>query len=367
MSDLIFHDIVGRSRQIRRVVRRIQDVASLDVPVLISGESGVGKELVARAIHDESMRRHGPFQAVNSGAVPTDLVASELFGHEKGAFTGATSARPGFFESAKGGTLFLDEIATMGEEMQISLLRVLETSQYSRVGGSGPLQTDVRVIAATNERIKRGRLTPSIRKDLFYRLSVFTISIPPLRERRDDIPILVHHFLTQTGRRLDKRLSGVEPAAMRQLKSYGWPGNVRELINVITRVIISSQEETVTEAAVVDALYAAPGGHPERSRVGDAPGTGTAPEAENSSAAADMDPAPSVPSETTAASPDDSENGSDDVVLQPGQTIEDAERELIRLTLDHVQGNRTRAAKLLGISRKSLYNKIKLYEIEQAD
>jgi DNA-binding NtrC family response regulator len=358
MSDLIFHDIVGRSRQIRRVIKRIRDVAPLDVPVLISGESGVGKELVARAIHDESTRRRGPFQAVNSGAVPNDLVASELFGHEKGAFTGATSAHPGFFESAKGGTLFLDEIATMGEEMQISLLRVLETSRYLRVGGSGSMEADVRVIAATNERVKRGRETPSIRKDLFYRLSVFTIAIPPLRERRDDIPVLVHHFLAQLGRRLGRRVSSVEPAAMRQLKSYGWPGNVRELINVISRVIISSENETVTEAAVVDALYAAPGWPTEP----------TAESVRSSAPAEDSRAGGSQPymreSETAASEAAEGDRDPNAVVLQAGQTIEDAERELIRLTLEHVHGNRTRAAKLLGISRKSLYNKVKLYELE---
>lgn len=326
MDAPIFHDIVGRSRQIRRVIKRIQNVASLDVPVLIAGESGVGKELVARAIHDESARKNGPFQAINSGAVPTDLVASELFGHEKGAFTGATTTQPGFLEAAKGGTLFLDEIATMGEALQVSLLRVLETNQYSRVGGSGARKTDIRVIAATNERLGRGRKLPSLRKDLFYRLSVFTINVPPLRERRDDIPLLVHHFLTQVGRRVGKRMSGVEPAAMRQLKSYGWPGNIRELINVMTRVIISSPSDTVTEATTVEALYAGPIEQPEP-------------------AAADS-------------------GGSDEVAIQPGQSIEDAERELIRVTLNHVDGNRTKAAKLLGISRKSLYNKIKQYDLD---
>ena len=358
VDQLVFHDIVGRSRQLRKVVRRIQDVAALDIPVLISGESGVGKELVARAIHDESRRRHGPFQAVNSGAVPSDLVASELFGHEKGAFTGATSARPGYFESAKGGTLFLDEIATMSEEMQVSLLRVLETNQYARVGGGGMLDTDVRVIAATNDRIKRGRLASSIRSDLFYRLSVYTIVIPPLRERRDDIPVLAHHYLGHIGRRLDKRVRAIEPAAMRQLRSYGWPGNVRELINVITRLVVNAESETVTEAAVIDALYTAPMQGQGREPLPDAAAQGSPDQA----LTPEVGPGDTRPASTGGVDEGDAEP--DDAVLHAGQTIEDAERELIRLTLEHVRGNRTRAAKLLGISRKSLYNKIKLYELD---
>lgn len=339
-SDLIFNDIVGRSRQIRRVIKRIRDVAELDIPVLISGESGVGKELVARAIHNESTRRRGPFQAVNTGSVPSDLVSSELFGHEKGSFTGATTARAGLFESAQGGTLFLDEIATMGEEMQIALLRVLETREYSRVGASDTRESDVRVIAATNATAKRGRAAPNIRRDLFYRLNVYTMEIPPLRQRRDDIPVLCHHFLARVGRRLGKQVAEIAPAAMRQLKSYGWPGNVRELINVITRLIVGADGTTIEEPEVIEALYSAQG-EPAGDEPVRSPNGGGDP-----SAIAHGQDAP------------------DTNRLQPGQTIEEAERELIRVTLDHVQGNRTRAAKLLGISRKSLYNKIKLYQLD---
>ncbi len=351
-----FHGMVGTSRAMHKIYKRIRNVSAFDIPILIIGESGSGKELVARAIHYESQRRSGPFHAVNTGALAPELIASELFGHEKGAFTGATAPKKGFFEIADGGTLFLDEIGTMGQDTQVSLLRVIETQTFTRVGGTTPIQSNVRILAATNADLKACVRNSTFRSDLYYRLSVFPLSIPPLRKRRDDIPVLAEYYRERLTAKFNRPIRGFEPGAIKQLRSYGWPGNVRELSNVITWLILAASGDTITEAEVVEALYQAAIQSPE-------PDPGEEDEVGAEAAA-------SAGAETGAAEPQPAEHDSPPAepgvhTIHSGQTIEDVERELIVATLRDSSGNRTQAAKLLGISRKSLYNKIKTYNIER--
>jgi len=247
--------MVGNSRAMSKVYKRIRNVSPFDIPILIIGESGSGKELVARAIHNESSRRSGPFHAVNTGALTAELIASELFGHEKGAFTGATTAKKGFFEIASGGTLFLDEIGTMGHDTQVNLLRIIENQTFTRVGGTTPIRSDVRILAATNDDLRKQVRSNRFRRDLYYRLSVFPLTLPPLRKRRDDIPVLVEFFREQYTAQFDRPVRGFEPGAMKQLRSYGWPGNVRELSNMLIRLVVGATRDMITETEVVEALY----------------------------------------------------------------------------------------------------------------
>jgi PAS domain S-box-containing protein len=234
----MFEEIVGTSATLTSVLSRISKVAPSDSTVLITGETGTGKELVARAIHRRSDRSSRVFISVNCAAIPRDLVASELFGHEKGSFTGATHQRLGRFELANGGTLFLDEVGELPAETQIALLRVLQEHEFERVGGSRPIRTDVRVIAATNRDLQTAIGAGSFRSDLFYRLHVFPIEIPPLRERREDIPLLVEYFIDRYARKTGKHITTVEKRTLQVLQSYPWPGNIRELQNVIERSVI---------------------------------------------------------------------------------------------------------------------------------
>lgn len=236
----MFREIVGHSTGLRGALDRVEKVAPTDTTVLIQGETGTGKELIARAIHQRSRRASGPLISVNCAALPPTLIASELFGHEKGAFTGATQRRIGRFELASGGTLFLDEVGDLPAEMQVSLLRVLQEHEFERVGGTRTLHTDARVIAATHRDLREAVADGSFRSDLFYRLNVFPIELPPLRERRADIPMLVEYFVARHGERRGLRFAGVEPDSMQRLKEYPWPGNVRELENVIERAMILS-------------------------------------------------------------------------------------------------------------------------------
>ena len=309
-----FMGIIGGAPAMRKVYRQIRQVSKYDVLVLISGESGTGKDLVAQAIHRSSSRRDGPFYPVNMGAIPRELVASTLFGHEKGAFTGASERKKGLFETAAGGTLFLDEISAMDGLTQISLLRVLETRKLRRVGGTGVIDADVRLIAATNVDLRQAVREGSFREDLWHRLNVFRVELPPLRKRGKDILLLAREFMARYSREFGKPMERIDPEARRLLLSYLWPGNVRELENVIMRGVLTAPADVLT------------------------------PELLNSEV---QTPPP----------------GKDRVVLEVGMTLEDAERELIGKTLHLVSGNKGEAARLLGISRKGIYNKIKKYRL----
>ena len=252
-----FRDIVGQAPSLLQLLDQLALVASTDSTVLILGETGTGKELFARAIHDRSSRREGPLVKVNCAALPRELFESELFGHEKGAFTGATQQRRGRFELADGGTLFLDEIGELSLESQAKLLRVLQEQEFERVGGTRTLHTDARLIAATNrnlqERVDRGDFRP----DLFYRLNVFPLTVPPLRARRVDIPALVGRFLTKSARKLGKTFDGVAPAFLERAMAYDWPGNVRELENVVERAAILSRGALLEALQPLEAATAA--------------------------------------------------------------------------------------------------------------
>src|SRR5271163_2923971 len=239
----MFEEIVGTSPALQAALSRVVKVAATDSTVLITGETGTGKELVARAIHRRSNRVSRPFVSVNCAAIPRDLIASELFGHEKGAFTGATQQRPGRFELANGGTLFLDEVGELPVETQIALLRVLQEHEFERIGGSRRIRSDVRVIAATNRDLQAAISVGSFRSDLFYRLHVFPIAIPPLRERQEDISLLVEYFIDRYARKAGKNIRGVSKKTLELLQSYSWPGNIRELQNVIERSVILCDTE----------------------------------------------------------------------------------------------------------------------------
>ena len=311
-----YGEIVGRSGRIREVLTMVEKIAATDSSVLIYGESGTGKELVARAIHSQSGRRSGPFVRVNCGALPRDLVESELFGHEKGAFTGAMRQRRGKFELAERGTIFLDEIGDVPLDVQVKLLRVLQEKEYDRVGSEKTLSADVRVVAATNQPLREMVKEGAFREDLFYRLEVIPVRLPPLRERKEDIPELVEHFVRKKCREMNLPFKRLTPEAMRSLESYWWPGNVRELENVIERTIVLADGEEV-------------GAH-------DLP--------------LDSEDAPVGPSE--AAHPGSSSLKKD---------LEGQERERIVRAMEQAWGVKTRAAELLGIKTSALYYKLDKY------
>lgn len=238
-------NLIGESHQMKEIYSLINTVAQTDTTVLILGESGTGKELVAKAIHLNSKRKYFPLVTVNCGALPESLLESELFGHEKGAFTGAHYRRKGKFEMANGGTIFLDEIGTISNKVQVELLRVIETKQFTRVGGSETISSDFRVIAATNENLEELVKEGKFREDLYYRLNVFTIHIPPLRERIEDIPLLANYFLKKFTTSMNKKISGISDEAMRFMLKYKWPGNVRELENAIERAVVVCRNDKI--------------------------------------------------------------------------------------------------------------------------
>ncbi|MCX6152408.1 MAG: sigma-54 dependent transcriptional regulator [Ignavibacteriales bacterium] len=238
-------NLIGESRQMKKIFDLVNTVSQTDTTVMIRGESGTGKELVAKAIHINSKRKYFPIITVNCGALAESLLESELFGHEKGAFTGAHYRRKGKFEMADGGTIFLDEIGSISPKMQVELLRVIETKQFVRVGGNETINSDFRVIAATNEPLEDLLKEGKFREDLFYRLNVFTIFIPPLRERRDDIPILAYFFLNKFNESMNKNIKSISPEAMEFLVNYEWPGNVRELENAIERALVVGKTDAV--------------------------------------------------------------------------------------------------------------------------
>jgi DNA-binding NtrC family response regulator len=310
-----FGQLVGQSKGMQEVYRWIELAATSTAPVLVFGDSGTGKELVARTVHELSNRRNKPFVAINCAAIPETLIESELFGHERGAFTGATERRLGCFELADAGTLFLDEIAEMDSNTQAKLLRVLQEGAFRRVGGKAEIQVDVRVVAATNrvptDAISQGQL----REDLFYRLNVFSIRLPPLRERRDDVPLLARTFIEEFNRQDNRQVRGLTGEAERELERYHWPGNVRELRNVVQRAVVLSGTGLIdTEHLPENILRSAA-------------------------------PVASAP------------RGS----IVP---IREMEREAILRALDETNHDKRRAAQLLGISLKTLYNKLAKYGIQ---
>jgi DNA-binding NtrC family response regulator len=249
------HSMIGKSSSMRVIADKIAKTAPSSGRVLITGENGTGKELVARAIHDQSRRAKGPFVKLNCAAIPSELIESELFGHEKGAFTGATKDRRGKFEQADGGTLFLDEIGDMNPSAQAKVLRVLQEDELERVGGNETIKVDVRVIAATNKDLQAEIAAGRFREDLYYRLAVVPIEMPPLRARKDDVPALIEHFLAMTCARDDRRVKKMRPAAVTLMMQHDWPGNVRELKNVVERlVILTGDADELTDADVREAL-----------------------------------------------------------------------------------------------------------------
>ena len=308
-----FGRLFGGSAAMLDVYSRIEKVAPTSATVLITGESGSGKDLVAHTIHDRSDRARAPFIAVNCGAIPGNLIEAELFGHEKGAFTGASRTHRGCFERADGGTLFLDEVTEMAPEMQVRLLNVLETGRYSRVGGEVDLRTSVRVLAATNRDPRQAVQDGQLREDLMYRLAVFPISLPPLRERDGDAELLAEHFLQQLNdaEDTDKALSR---RAITTIRAHRWPGNVRELKNAIQRAFILADDE-------VDLDF----------------------------------------SELAGAEP-----AGDCLQVPVGSPLAEIERQVIYATLDHCEGNKRRCAEMLGVSLKTLYNRLTEYQSDRA-
>lgn len=320
--------IIGESEAIISIYTILERVANTPTTVLITGESGTGKELVARALHENSSRKERPFIKVNCAAIPKDLMESELFGYERGAFTGAVTSKPGRFELASGGTLFLDEIAEIPVEMQVKLLRVLQESEFERVGGIKTIRVDVRLVAATNRDLKREIAAGTFREDLYYRLNVVPIALPALRERVSDIPLLGAHFVDKFNARLKKHVSGIEPDAMDRLVLYGWPGNIRELENVLERAILFCDTQHVR---VIDL--------PVEVREG-----------------VDESPRHAIPVQAGEA-----KDGilTDGLKEQVKAAMSRLERELIVRALDQTGGNVTHAARLLKISRKGLQLKMK--------
>ena len=306
--------IIGRSKPMSALLDMVHTIAPSDATVLVTGESGTGKELIAKAIHAASRRAQGPYMPVNCAAITESLLESELFGHEKGAFTGADKRHEGYFIKADGGTIFLDEIGEMPLSMQVKLLRVIQEREVLRVGGNEAIPVNVRIIAATNRDLLQETASGTFREDLYYRLNVVSLALPPLRERQDDIPLLAQHFMTKFAEKNSKPVKGFTPGAMNRLVRYAWPGNVRELENVVERAIMLLMGEHISERELPERLL-------------------TTPQVESIADAFSMDTL----------------------------TLEDVEHVVIRETLKRFDGNKTEAAKVLGITRKTLHAKLQKY------
>jgi two-component system response regulator AtoC len=311
-----FEHIVGRSLRMREVYERVRQVAATTATVLISGESGTGKELVARAIHHLSARKSGPFVTLNCGALPETLLESELFGHERGAFTGALATRAGRIEQADGGTLFLDEVGEMSPKTQVDFLRVLQEREFCRVGGTHPVTVDVRFIGATNKDLEAAVKAGTFREDLYYRLAVVPITLPPLRERTEDLPVLATAFLREFCTRYDRPEKSFSAATLQVLREYAWPGNVRELRNLVERLVVTVSDRVVRPIHLPSTILT--GERPERS-----------------------------------------------LTIPLGIPLQVVEEQVIRRTLDAITANRERAARVLGISPRALHYKLRQYGIEK--
>jgi len=401
--------IVGRTESIREVLDRIILIAPVNSTVLITGESGTGKELAARAIHLLSPRRSRPFIAMNCAAVPESLLESELFGHEKGAFTGATSRRRGMFELADGGTLLLDEIGEMPLQLQTRFLRVLEARRFMRVGGDVEIQVDVRVIAATNQDLREAVRHGSFRRDLYYRLNVLHLELPPLRQRKPDIPILVRYFIGEVSEQHEREFKGLAPEAVQILLEYDWPGNVRELRNLVESMVVLAPGSVIRAVDIPPEIRSGTG----RSllpistidstsgllpAVGDDVGVaaripqmefifrnlvemkmdledlrteferyrGRYPGLARDESVVDLEVEPiEISGGNGHADPEDRapESGAT-LLLTPDMTMNDVEREVIRIALDEMNGNRRRAAERLGIGERTLYRKLRQYDLD---
>jgi two-component system, NtrC family, response regulator AtoC len=319
-----FGHLWGRSAPMQRVYEQVSRVAATGVTVFITGETGSGKEVVAQTVHDLSQRRKQPFLAVNCGAISPQLIESEIFGHEKGSFTGADRQHHGFFERANGGTLFLDEVTEMPPGLQVKLLRVLETGRFMRVGGAQNQEADVRVIAATNRRPELAVSSGKLREDLLYRLNVFPIELPPLRDRLSDVALLAEHFLVQIGKQ-EGQTKRFSPAALEKLRRYPWPGNVRELRNAVQRAYVMAADD------VIDGEYL-----PQLAST----------------------PAPTAKAATVALA---------SVALHLGSSMEQMERTMILATLRHCKFHKERTAAVLGIDLKTLCNRLKEYSAEDTE
>jgi len=341
----VLGDLIGVSEAMARVFDTIRQVAPTSASVLITGESGTGKELVARAIHDHSKRSAGPFVALNCAAIPETLIESELFGHEKGSFTGAVERRIGALESACGGTLFLDELGEMPMAMQAKLLRVLEDFQFRRLGARQELKADVRVVAATNRDPVKAIQDGKLREDLYYRINVFHIELPPLRDRKEDIPPIVEAMIHSLNRKHDTRVTHASPEFLAGLQERNWEGNVRELRNIVERAVILTGSGPIRSG---------------ETRVGARPAVTVAPARVSE---ADAETQPAAPEQTVEHSPTDSKG----VPVKVGMTVLEAERLLIEATLAHAGMNKTRAATILDISTKTLHAKLHQYEQASAE
>lgn len=309
-----FERFIGGSPAMQTVYRQIQQVAPTNIPILLLGETGTGKDLAAQAIHRLSPKREGHYMPVNLGALPSELVASELFGHEKGSFTGASQQHKGVFETASDGTVFLDEIESIDNKVQISLLRLIEEKKFTRLGGRRSMRTDTRIIAASNEDLEQLVNRGKFREDLFFRLDVFRIVLPPLRNRISDIPLITEELVARFNHELNKNIIRIRPECITALEEYEWPGNVRELKNVIQRAVLVCEGEEIGQEH--------------------------------------------LPVRLQQKSEDPSR-----LVVEVGKSLDEVEKQLIQKTLSHTNNNRKKAAELLGITRRALYNKLHKHDI----